>query len=222
VVYFPPVSDESVLAKQFWQHTGEGISSRQADFIVRQRLPNPRLAQYDDVVSKIKDRLAKLYFGEENYDSGNVFIFPSGMSAIYNSHRSLLAAIKAEAVAVQFGFPYLDTWKILEKFSVKSVLLGKGNEDDILELERLASTEPLLGVFLEVPRNPLLLTPDLERLGHLSKKYGFPLIIDDTIGTVFNMDLLNNFCDIVVTSLTKYFSGACNVMAGKWYIILSL
>lgn len=65
----------------------------------------------------------------------------------------------------------------------------------------------------EFPSNPLLQTPDLKRLHDLSREYDFVLMVDDTVGTYINLDLLA-CCDVICTSLTKMFSGACNVMGG--------
>lgn len=40
------------------------------------------------------------------------------------------------------------------------------------------------------------------------------LIVDDTVGTSVNVNILP-FCDVICTSLTKMFSGGCNVMGGS-------
>lgn len=66
----------------------------------------------------------------------------------------------------------------------------------------------------EFPGNPLLQSPDLARLSVLSKKYNFVLVVDDTLGTYASLRLLG-VCDVVCTSLTKMFSGGCNVMGGS-------
>jgi cystathionine gamma-synthase len=66
----------------------------------------------------------------------------------------------------------------------------------------------------EFPGNPLLKSPDLKRLHELSRRYDFLLVVDDTVGTSVNVALFP-FCDIICTSLTKMFSGACNVMGGS-------
>jgi cystathionine gamma-synthase len=39
-------------------------------------------------------------------------------------------------------------------------------------------------------------------------------VVDDTVGTYANVNLLQE-CDVVCTSLTKMFSGGCNVMGGS-------
>lgn len=45
-------------------------------------------------------------------------------------------------------------------------------------------------------------------------KYGFFLVVDDTCASFANMDLLG-VADVIVTSLTKAFSGYADVMAGS-------
>lgn len=66
-------------------------------------------------------------------------------------------------------------------------------------------------LYTEFPGNPLLGSLDLERLYKLSQRFNFHVIVDDTVGTAVNLDLAP-FCDVLCTSLTKMFSGACNVM----------
>jgi cystathionine gamma-synthase len=69
-------------------------------------------------------------------------------------------------------------------------------------------------LYTEFPGNPLLHSPDLRRLHDLSEQHDFLLVVDDTVGTFANLALLPH-CDIICTSLTKMFSGACNVMGGS-------
>ena len=57
-------------------------------------------------------------------------------------------------------------------------------------------------------------SPDLYQLRELSRAHGFPLIVDDTLATVINVDL-SDVADVLWTSLTKYFSGVGDVTAGS-------
>jgi len=70
-------------------------------------------------------------------------------------------------------------------------------------------------VWVECASNPLLKTVDLGKLRQLADQYGFFIVVDDTIGSVANIDVLD-VADIIVTSLTKSFSGYANVMAGRY------
>ncbi|KAL4882324.1 pyridoxal phosphate-dependent transferase [Aspergillus karnatakaensis] len=144
----------------------------------------------------------------------DVYLFPTGMSSIFNSHRLLLNA-RGPLKSVCFGFPYIDTLKILEKWGPGCVFYGGGSSQDLDDLEsRLASGERFLGLFTEFPGNPLLKSPDLKRIRDLADKYDFAVVVDETVGNFLNINVLSH-ADIVVSSLTKIFSGDSNVMGGS-------
>ncbi len=73
---------------------------------------------------------------------------------------------------------------------------------------------PLLGLFVELPGNPLLTSSDVSALSELSLQHDFPMLIDDTLAACVNLNTLP-IADVVATSLTKYFSGGGNVLAGS-------
>ncbi|CAG7927869.1 unnamed protein product [Penicillium olsonii] len=144
----------------------------------------------------------------------DVLLYPSGMSAIFNAHQTLLAT-RGELPSICFGFPYTDTLKILQKWGPGCVFYGHGSSDDLDDLEaRLKSGERFLGLFTEAPGNPLLKTPDLKRIRALADQYGFAVVVDETISNFLNINILP-LADIVVSSLTKIFSGDSNVMGGS-------
>ncbi|KAL8831681.1 MAG: hypothetical protein Q9191_000726 [Dirinaria sp. TL-2023a] len=78
----------------------------------------------------------------------------------------------------------------------------------------LASGRSITCLFCEIPSNPLLATPDLHRIRSLADQYHFTVVCDETIGTFINVDVMP-YVDVLVASLTKAFSGACNVMGGS-------
>ena len=82
------------------------------------------------------------------------------------------------------------------------------------ESKRNPSTPPVLALFAEFPSNPLLRSPDLPRLRALADRYDFLVVIDETIGNFVNVKVLP-YADIVVSSLSKVFSGVANVMGGR-------
>jgi cystathionine gamma-synthase len=114
------------------------------------------------------------------------------------------------------SFVYVDTFKVLTKVhGFEVILYGHGSSFEIDDLEsQLSAGRRIEALITEFPGNPLLKSPDLKRLHALSQTYQFVLIVDDTIGTFVNVALLP-FCDLICTSLTKMFSGACNVMGGS-------
>ncbi|KAG0261616.1 hypothetical protein DFQ27_002881 [Actinomortierella ambigua] len=153
----------------------------------------------------------------------DVYMYPTGMSAIYNAHRIALS-LHPTRKSVCFGFPYTDTLKVLQKFGPGCYFYGHGEDHDVdtLEQEVLAKTldpetkeeDKILAVMCEFPSNPLLKSANLVRLNALADKYGFLIIIDETLGNFVNVRTLE-YADIVVSSLSKIFSGDSNVMGGS-------
>lgn len=155
--------------------------------------------------------------GVADVQQDDVYLVPCGMNAIFNAHRFLLRARpdRANLQSINFGFPYVDTLKILQKFGAGCLFYGHASEADLDDLEkRLKEGERFLGLFCEFPGNPLLTCPNLGRIRKLADEYDFAVVVDETIGTFANVNVLP-FADIVVSSLTKIFSGDCNVMGGS-------
>ncbi|PPQ84908.1 hypothetical protein CVT25_004576 [Psilocybe cyanescens] len=159
--------------------------------------------------------------GIADVGADDVYLQPTGMSAIWMAHHMALG-IRPPAKSVCFGFPYTDTLKILQKWGPGCHFLGFGTDSDVDELEKILESEqkldptkpPILALFTEFPSNPLLRSANLPRLRALADKYDFLIVIDETIGNFVNVEVLP-FADILVSSLTKVFSGASNVMGGS-------
>lgn len=113
-------------------------------------------------------------------------------------------------------FPYTDTLKILQKWGPGCHFLGHGLTSDLPALRDLltAASPPILAVFCEFPSNPLLRSPPLGELRKLADEFGFMIVIDETIAGFVNVEVLP-LADVVVSSLTKVFSGDSNVMGGR-------
>lgn len=157
--------------------------------------------------------------GIANLREEDIYLFPCGMNAIFHAHRALYSIRTTPGStplkSVNFGFPYVDTLKILEKFNPSGALFyGRASESDLDDLQaRLEAGERFLALFCEFPGNPILSCPNLVRIRELADKYEFAVVVDETIGTFANVNVLQ-YADVVVSSLTKIFSGDCNVMGG--------
>ncbi|KAL4983061.1 pyridoxal phosphate-dependent transferase [Aspergillus falconensis] len=208
----PHEGRESVqfIEERFGRNLSTSLAS-QAKIAVRRRIAGVLTADVElsEALEKVsrEGRVAGL-------SESDVFLFPSGMSSIFNSHRLLLEA-RGSMKSVCFGFPYIDTLKILEKWGPGCVFYGRGSSEDLDDLEaRLAGGERFLALFTEFPGNPLLKAPDLKRIRALADKYDFAVVVDETVGNFLNINVLSH-ADIVVSSLTKIFSGDSNVMGGS-------
>lgn len=189
--------------------------ARQAKLAVRKRIAGS-LTNGSDLPGSLEepsDSNADRSRDVPNFSVDDIYLYPRGMNAIFNAHLAMRSAVREEK-SIMYGFPYVDTLKVLEKFGPGAVFYGHGNASDLDELEsNLEAGERFLALFCEFPGNPLLKTPDLKRIRQLSDKYDFAIIIDETIGNFLNVHLLPH-TDVLVSSLTKIFSGDSNVMGG--------
>jgi cystathionine gamma-synthase len=226
-------------ALDFWRFTGTGISSRFAESCVKelhtlvtvpaalepQKNPNDRMLDEEDVHSQtIRQRICGLLQRaslrpdiSNRVTPADVYLYPTGMSAIYHCIRMLNSWRLAESVV--FGFLYELTPKLLEIYSQSFRFFGLGTEEELSQLEKhlefeYASGRSIQSIWCECPSNPLLHSVNFIRLRQLANIYGFIIIIDETIGTFANVDLLP-VADILVTSLSKSFSGNADVMGGS-------
>ncbi len=192
----------------FWQHCGDIISSRQAAKVLDNA---PKTGRGDLAREILKARIALL----AGNPSAPVWLFSTGMSAIAQVHRAVVA--RSPKPTVQFGFPYVDTLKIQEKMGVGVHFFPNGDEEALSRVIELAEKNEISAVFCECPTNPRLRVPDLIKLSKTLRLAGIPLVVDNTLDSFYNLDVLP-YADVVATSLTKYFSSVGDVMGGSLVI----
>ena len=103
------------IAKEFWQHTGTGISSRFAQYALNEISGNPAsskdsllLAAQGHEAKEILRRRIASFLTKQNVQSTDVYLFPSGMAAIYQAQRLIHSHFPADRKSVQFGYlPFL-------------------------------------------------------------------------------------------------------------------
>ncbi|KAF1321543.1 Cystathionine gamma-synthase, partial [Globisporangium splendens] len=214
----------SQTAKQFWQHSGEIVSSRHAEralqVLKEQQEATASFKMRGTATHQaVQTRIASLYLDEKAAadHSNDVFLYPTGMGAIFATVR-LLNKIRTGTKSILIGFPYVDTLKILSRteWCEKGVyFFPVCGEKEMKEVEEIVKREQILGIFTEFPGNPLLSTSDLSRLAALAHENGTVLVVDDTVGS-YNVNVMNHgAADIVTTSLSKIFSGTCAIMGGS-------
>ena len=193
-------------AKLFWRYSGEIVSSRLAQASLAGRSGG---GDGQGAKRILRSRIADLT-GQPEAD---VYLFCSGMAAVFTTHR-MIQSVSGGAMTVQLEFPYVDVLKVQNAFGPGAHFVPLVEEQDLLQLEKRLETEKIAGVYCEIPSNSLLRSLDLDRLSAVLKARGAPLIIDDTVGTNVNLNAFK-YADVVTTSLTKYFCGVGDVMAGS-------
>ena len=217
-------ADLSNRARRYLQHTGAFGSSRAAEdwLVAHGRLPaaapealfsgSPEAAS-----AHVLRTLADVY--GHGLAPKNVHLAPSGMAATFAAFEAVNAvqAPLGRTRWVQLGWLYLDTIAILQKLTARPAEDYLHHEDvfDLAGLARLLDTHAgkVAGVLAEVPTNPLIQTPDLPALAKLCRERGVALVVDPTIASPYNLDVLPH-ADVVVNSLTKYTASEGDVILG--------
>ena len=198
-------------ARKFWRFCGEVVSTRQACLVLGRTTTDSTHEAGRAASAQIRQRLADL----SGQEAADVFLFPSGMAANFAVHRMLTNLFPGRKTA-QLDFPYVDVLKLQQMLGSGAHFMPLLTQAEYDDLAHLLKTERLAGIFCEAPSNPLLRCVDFERLLSIraSSQPGVPLVVDDTIATLANVDAFR-VADLVTTSLTKSFSGVGDVMAGS-------
>ena len=218
-VSHPDSADLSGRAKVFLQNIGGFLSSRAAeDHLIRLGLiaaPFAEEAFAGDAGAEVRRHLRRALPGTHDSD---LLLAPSGMNAIWAAFRAAadLQATRGRTGWLQLGWLYLDTIAILKKFTATPAdYVYLRDVFDLTALERIFAHHGarIAGLVAEVPTNPLIQTPDLPALAALCRRHGTLLLVDPSISSIFNLDVLPH-ADVVVSSLTKYTASAGDLTAG--------
>ncbi|KAK5994563.1 putative cystathionine gamma-synthase [Cladobotryum mycophilum] len=228
----------------FWRDSGSGLSTRHAKFCLSHlnyldsdsenpnfQSPAPRKISitqnspyYGWVQSaatdlhEVKSFIARIATPEQPGQLAvrpdDVFPYPTGMNAIYALSETLGPRSKDSKVAA-FGWLYPETVHVVRQGSWGTVLSYKmGTEEELDQLESMLESGRLIdALFCELPSNIKLSSPNLKRIHSLATKYDFIVACNDTVAGYINIDALS-YVDVMMSSLTKTFSGASNVTGG--------
>ncbi|KAK4192784.1 putative cystathionine gamma-synthase [Podospora australis] len=244
---FPATKAPAVVG--IWQNYGIGICSRLAeaclahldslqvldfqatgaDDVSLSNLPEPTYLPLGEAHAGLNERIVELAQRAALVPEKasllraerDVFLYPTGMAAVYRLHKALWEARGKEGKVVVLGSVFHNTYHLFEESEGGMQHFGRcdGTSNVMeelgawLEAEKKGGRKPAYA-FAEFPSNPILVSLDLKRLRELADKYDFPVVIDDTIGSFANIDVLP-FADVIVTSITKSLSGYANVMGGS-------
>ena len=206
-------------AKTFLQNIGGFLSSREAeDHLVRLKLITARHAEprfTGDATAEVKRHLLTAL---PEASARDLILAPCGMNAIHAafSAAAALQAQRGRTIWLQLGWLYLDTIAILKQFTATPS--DYVYVRDALDFEAIARIfrhhgTRIAGIIAELPTNPLIQTPDLPRLAALCRANGALLILDPSVVSLYNVNVLP-LCDVVVSSLTKYTASEGDLTAG--------
>lgn len=206
-------------ARLFQQHTGTGLSSRQAESALHRRgcLPGlfPEPVRADDAAGHIRRCLASLY---DCPNEGDLLLCRGGMNAF---HAAFLATQTVQTARrrhrwVRLGWLYVDTIRVMEKLGRPGDQLTAFEDPrdwPAIEAFFAAHGPEIAGVVTEAPNNPLVRVADIPRLANLTVRHGAALLLDPTLASPYNFHLLP-WADFHINSLTKYAGNEGDVMAG--------
>jgi cystathionine gamma-synthase len=211
--------DTAARAKTFLQNIGGFLSSREAeDQLIRRgllRTPYAEPTFAGDAPAEIRRVLRRAL--PECADA-DLLLANSGMNAIYAAFRASAAvqAARGRTIWLQLGWLYLDTIAILKRFTATPA--DYVYIRDALDLEAIKRIfqkfgPRIAGIIAELPTNPLIQTPDVPALGALCREHGVHLILDPSVVSAFNLNVLSH-ADAVVCSLTKYTASEGDLTAG--------
>ncbi|MCK6370941.1 MAG: PLP-dependent aspartate aminotransferase family protein [Gammaproteobacteria bacterium] len=137
--------------------------------------------------------------------------FASGMAAT----ATVLELLDAGSHLIAPFDGYGGTYRILSEVRPRSAGLAVSFVDccDLGAIERAIRPATKL-LWLETPTNPLLRIQDLRAAAALARRHGVITVVDNTFATPILQRPLEQGCDIVMHSATKYLGGHSDVLAG--------
>ncbi|KAJ0414404.1 pyridoxal phosphate-dependent transferase [Aspergillus carlsbadensis] len=225
-----------------WHEHGDFISSRHASACLERfdhlasdsanaeyaTAPTNRSGGLEEISSgdipkeSIKDKIRDLAtsethqsFTNTHINRGHIFLFANGATALSAVCR-VVGSVKPPAHRwIAYGWQPGRTRDILLSNISGDVEFCMDTNDYLCQLEQsLEAGQNLDALFCTFPNILTLKCPDLWRIHNLAVKHRFIVICDDSVANSVDVDLFP-FVDIRVTSLTRTFSGTCNVAGGS-------
>lgn len=201
----PPAGNRAVIAPiyQSVKYEFDTVAQTMAAFRGDQpgyfymRSSNPTTRQLELTLAQLQGR-------------DDCLVSASGVNAVA---QTLLALTKQGDHIVYFLESYGPTRsivrKLLARFGVTNTMLSI---EDTGVLEQVLAARPTRLVFFESPTNPMLKVADIERVSGLAHQHGALAVLDNTFAGFHQHGDYD--IDLFVHSLTKYASGAGDVMGG--------
>jgi cystathionine beta-lyase/cystathionine gamma-synthase len=195
--------DASITSSAF---DAEKIPEREPEWYIYSRYRNPTVVSAEEEIMKL-----------EKCDWA--LLTQSGMSAI-DLALSIFQRGRETKPWLFFTEIYGGTVSFIESVLVARrgldihYFMPEGSRYNLRAFEQnIAALRPEL-VYVETLSNPMLIVSDIKEIAGIAKKYGCRVIVDNTFATPYLFRPLDAGADLVVHSVTKYFSGHGNLSAG--------
>lgn len=205
------------ICRDYIRNTGLLISSRYAEAVLYDLGELDSIFEEEKVPLPIAEKNIKsvLSDGYSDANEANIILTNCGMNALFSACETIVGHRKTEGrnAIVQLGWLYVDTMEIIEKRSASSYIQVNIHHKKQLENWLQENHSQVAVLITEVTTNPLIQCVDLPWLHALCQMYNIVLLVDATIATPFNVNVLP-YCDIAVESLTKFACGNADVLMG--------
>ncbi|MFK7049304.1 PLP-dependent transferase [Flavobacterium columnare] len=211
-------SDDKLLKiiNDYIRNAGLIISSRQAEKILFDLgLISQLYKEERKKLSEANKNIYKILTQAYNVTHEHIVLTNSGANAVFSVCEAIIQKniLEEKKGIVQLGWLYLDTMEIIQK-------RGDNNywQVDVYDLEKLElwlkkNYKSISLLVTEVVSNPKLDCVDVQKLYSICQKYNIKLLLDVTLITPFNFNVLQ-YCDIAVESLSKFACGNGDLLMG--------
>jgi cystathionine gamma-synthase len=235
-VIYPVAKTQGIIG--VWQNTGTGSLTRPAQELLKYAdtefeevewsgdlddIPAPTYYPESEAHGQLRNRISDLLHRapldpeKVKVTPDDVYLYQTGMAAIYRLDEALIKRCPGSVLVL--GSIFHSTWHLFDETAGGMKHIGDAKSSAWEKVEKYLETlykdgKTVSYAFVEFPSNPILVSTDLRRLRRIADKYDFPVVVDDTVGSFCNIDMLP-VADILTTSCTKSFSGYADVMAGS-------
>jgi cystathionine beta-lyase/cystathionine gamma-synthase len=168
--------------------------------------------EYNRSRSNSSEKLDKIL--TQRYNTQVCILTPSGMSAIFSTLQALMLDFGKQTNIIYGSELYCDTPKVIRYLSNYTIKIDVTKPKEIVKLFQTKLKNKINILFIESCSNPDGYIFDFSILPKLRKNsFKFCCVVDNTWLTDVIFNPFNYGADIVVASLTKYYSGG-NAIAG--------
>jgi methionine-gamma-lyase len=193
----PPIYQTSTFAFRDADH-GAMLFKEEAEGHIYTRLSNPTI-----------DLLARKIALLESTDAG--VVFASGLAAIFNV---IVTCAKCGDHIVSDDTIYGGSFALFKNVLPRlGITLTFVDASDPSKLQAAIKPETKL-VFIETPANPTLKIVDIAACSKICTAKKIPLCVDNTFATPYLQRPIELGADVVIHSMTKYFSGHGDIIGG--------